>query len=434
MKTAKRQLSLKWFVILAFLSLGILLVIGFSLLTASYFVRGMDSIVASDMEKAALSFIDLVPPEKREQLSSFSGYLISHEWEQMPESVREQFKKPPETPGLMYKRDDSGWLHPPDIITFGMRFEHRGETLYIAHRSSAATAPKSVGQEVDRNMRALLIISVLSALIFAAIIWMLIHRVSRPVAALGQWTRSLDPEKLNMPAPDFLYPELNELAELIRTSLTSVQDTLEREHHFLRHTSHELRTPINVIRNNIELIRKLQQDSDQPWDPKQASVIDRIDRASLTMQHLTEILLWLSRDVAKPPSQQEIRLDDLVRLLVDELGYLLKHKHVEVKLETHPCVVKLAEIPARIVIGNLIRNAFQHTWDGEVIIRQEQNEVEVVNIQKDADKDSEHQDLGFGLGLKLTAQLTTKLGWTYTNVPGPQGHHARIMLGTLVNA
>jgi len=434
MKTAKRQLSLKWFVILAFLSLGILLVIGFSLLTASYFVRGMDSIVASDMEKAALSFIDLVPPEKREQLSSFSGYLISHEWEQMPESVLEQFRKPPEIPGLMYKRDDSGWLHPPDIITLVMRFKHRGETLYIAHRSSAATALKSIGQEVDRNMRALLIISVLSALIFAAIIWMLMHRVSRPVAALGQWTRSLDPEKLNMPAPDFLYPELNELAELIRTSLTSVQDTLEREHHFLRHTSHELRTPINVIRNNIELIRKLQQDSDQSWDPKQASVIDRIDRASLTMQHLTEILLWLSRDVAKPPSQQEIRLDDLVRLLVDELGYLLKHKHVEVKLETQPCVVKLAEIPARIVIGNLIRNAFQHTWDGEVIIHQEQNEVEVVNIQKDADKDSEHQDLGFGLGLKLTAQLTTKLGWTYTNVPGPQGHHAKVILGTLVNA
>lgn len=433
MPNTKRQISLKWLVILAFLSLGILLVLGYSLLSAQYFVRGMDSIVASDMENAVLSYIDLVPPEKREQLSSFSGYLITHTWEQMPESIHEAFDDAPRVPDTIYKRDDSGWLQPPDIIHFAMRYEHEGETLFIAHTASAASASKLVGRKLDQSMRTLLTIGVLSGLLFIAIIWLLLQRVSRPVAALGRWTRSLNPEKLNIPAPDFSYPELNELAELIRTSLSSVQQSLEREHHFLRHTSHELRTPINVIRNNIELIRKLQQCSGNTWEPKQGQVIDRIDRASLTMQHLTEILLWLSRDTATPLSQQEIRLDELIRLLVDEMGYLICNRHVEVEVVTEPCTVRLAETPARIVLGNLIRNAFQHTCEGRVTIRQRQNEVEVINLQNDTKDDDSHQDLGFGLGLKLTAQLTAKLGWTYSNEPGPRGHHAKVVLGTPVD-
>jgi signal transduction histidine kinase len=145
---------------------------------------------------------------------------------------------------------------------------------------------------------------------------------------------------------------------LIQTSLCSVQQSFEREHRFLRHTSHELRTPISIIRNNIELAHKIKNSSDHDWSTKLVQIIDRIDRASLNMQHLTETLLWLSRDALEPLPEQKIDLDPLIRQLADEMRYLLSSKAVELELSTEHCKVTLPEIAARIVLGNLIRNAF----------------------------------------------------------------------------
>lgn len=422
----KRQISLRWLVTLAFLSLGALLVIGYSLLSASYFVRGMDSIMASNMERAALSYLSVVPAAGSERPNSIDGYRIARYWEQVPADVRAAFGQAPSETGILLKHDDSGWLTRPDVIYFLIRYRHLGETLYVSFKGSADKASKLVGQQISRSMRTLLAVSVLIALTLTATIWLLVRRVSQPVAALGRWTRTLDAERLNVPPPNFAYPELNALAELIRSSLASVQEALEREHRFLRHASHELRTPISVIRSNIELMHKLQEAAGRPLEPREAQAIERIDRASLSMQHLTETLLWLSRDAIETPSKRPVRLDRLVRQLVDETAYLLNDKQVAVELQTQPHLVNLPEIPARIVLGNLIRNAFQHTWEGQVVVRQRQGRVEIVNQQQDGDDSG--QSLGFGLGLQLTAQLIARLGWGYVNEAGPLGHRVSLTL------
>ncbi len=77
---------------------------------------------------------------------------------------------------------------------------------------------------------------------------------------------------------------------------------------------------------------------------------------------------------------------------------------------------------ARIVLGNLIRNAFQHTWKGQVIISQQGSQISIINRQFNADIDVAPTELGFGLGLQLTAQLTEKLGWPYQNIANENGH------------
>ncbi|QBM17966.1 hypothetical protein MARI_20900 [Marinobacter sp. JH2] len=125
------------------------------------------------------------------------------------------------------------------------------------------------------------------------------------------WTHSLDNDKLSDPVPDFSYPELNEMAELIRNSLSSVQQAVDRERRFLRHASHELRTPISTIRSNIELHRKLTQKREKFEDEQ--NIVDRIDRASLTMKHLTETLLWLNHEPDMPLQSEATDLPELIR-------------------------------------------------------------------------------------------------------------------------
>jgi signal transduction histidine kinase len=428
----KRQISLRLFITLVFLSLAVLLVIGYSILSAHYYMRGMDSLIAGNMEDVARSYVESTPQHNRDRLTSFSGYQIASQWSLMPDEIREAFGEPPSETGVLIKQTDSRWPAPPDIIYFLFRYQNAGEPLFVSRRFSRETASALIGRNTASSMQMLLAISIGIAAVLALTFLLILRRVSRPVAALGQWARELNSTNVSRLPPDFSYPELNELAGLIQTSLSSVQESLEREHRFLRHASHELRTPIAIIRNNVELLYKLEDNRLENHQGQQQvlqhrKVIARLDRAGQTMQHLTETLLWLGKDIAAGPiGEKKLELDRLLMELVDDMKYLLSGKKVELDLITDPCTVVLPETPTRIVLGNLIRNAFQHSWEGRISIHQHGNRVVIINPQPPAAVDLE--DLGFGLGLQLTRRLTEKLGWMYTNETTSGSHRATLLL------
>ena len=146
------------------------------------------------------------------------------------------------------------------------------------------------------------------------------------------------------------------------------------------------------------------------------------------MQNLCETLLWLNRDETDSLVKQHFRLDELIDNLVDELRYLLKSKPVTIQVETQACELHESSVAARIIIGNLIRNAFQHTWNGHVSIQQHGAQISIRNHSTQADKGNSSEDQGFGLGLQLTEQLCRKLQWQYQNQVNSDGHTATLSI------
>ena len=429
MRLRQFPLSLKWFIALSFLGLGLVLVAGYSFLSARYFIGGMDNMLANHMQLAAEDYLQQMPENSGEVFEEFNGYGMTRDWSDLPAEFADAFPSEPEAPNQLHKYTGST-IGPPKKLLFLFPYQNAADKLFVTFRISPQTVSELLRRNAQQSFDQLLVISVICALVLVAILFLVIRRIFQPVSELREWTRSLNSDNLNQVAPDFSYPELNELAELIRNSLQTVQSALEREHQFLRHTSHELRTPISTIRNNIELLQKLQASENQLPVPLQQS-LDRIDRSSLTMQHLTETLLWLSKDEQESLPTREVKLHQLVQTLVQDLRYLLRDKAVSVLVETEPTTVRVAQTAAAIVISNLIRNAFQHTWEGEVSIKQQGNQIEITN-QNQGDTGPE-EDLGFGLGLQLTHRLCQRLGWSYSNDQAPSGHRACLTLDTEEN-
>ena len=56
----KAKISLKRLITLSFLLFGGTIVLGYSLLSAHFFIRGMDNIVTGGMENAALTYLCLL--------------------------------------------------------------------------------------------------------------------------------------------------------------------------------------------------------------------------------------------------------------------------------------------------------------------------------------------------------------------------------------
>ena len=144
---------------------------------------------------------------------------------------------------------------------------------------------------------------------------------------------SLTVEKLDVPAPSFRFKEFSSLAEVVRSSLSSVGRALKNEREFLQFASHELRSPLTAMRSNVELLKL--NHADQSVANNEG--LQRIERATRTMTQLVQTLLWLSREEHESDIEdQPFSLEDLTHEVVEELDYLRAGKPLEVNLKTTP--------------------------------------------------------------------------------------------------
>ena len=224
--------------------------------------------------------------------------------------------------------------------------------------------------------------------------------------------------------PEFGFQELNDVAEQLRAAFAVKTAALAREQSFLRNASHELRTPIAIVRGNAALIERRVRDG----DGNREAVI-RISRAVDSMQRLTETLLWLSREEAGNPPSVPVSVDAMVTELLDENAYLLGDKPVEVAFEPKGIEIAVPETACRIVLGNLIRNAFQYSDGGVIAVEVRPDGFLIRNETRSGvgpRSDGENES-GYGLGLALVQKVAERMGWRAEYKVTPGGREAGVL-------
>ena len=378
-----------------------------------YFFAGLDTAMTEFMRAQATE----LPLGENDAPVQFDDVTLAARWEDLPIEIQQNLNPEELIPNELLKRIDGvPIISEPEAGYFAMKVVVDGETRYI----SLLLKQMDMNDKFENEPPPFIYIIFigLGAIVFFFIALILVQRkIASPVEELKDWAKALDKEQLTQPVPNFHYSELNALGELIKSSLSSVQESLEREQRFLGYASHELRTPIAVTRTNSELLRKMI--TKQLPAEKQLEVLDRIERAGFTMTDLTETLLWLNRQEGKSLPSYPVSLGKSIQQIVGELGYLLQGKSVEVTTTVDQTTLELPEGLCRIVISNLIRNAFQHTENGIVEITQAGDTLSIVN--RNTEPKIGRDDLGFGLGLELTQRLIAQYGWTYQTQQSPEG-------------
>ncbi|MCG9657043.1 sensor histidine kinase [Vibrio mediterranei] len=235
-------------------------------------------------------------------------------------------------------------------------------------------------------------------------LWFYSYRIGKRTEQLVHWSELVSENLESNPTPDFTFQEYNRVASYLQRALSKNARLLAREKDFLSHTSHELRTPLAIIRANMEILERIAL----PEASKNAIV--RIDRASQNMQQVVETMLWLSRKHNTAPPQKEISVAALLNELVDEYYHFINGSDVSLETDySNAPVLELPETPIRIVISNLLVNAFKYTHAGHIRIYCKDNTVIIENTTT-ADHELQVTD-GFGLGQDLIFRICDKLGW-----------------------
>ncbi|WP_045464821.1 sensor histidine kinase [Vibrio hyugaensis] len=405
--------SLRLYFLAVMFLVGSVTILIMSGVAVNYFFSGMDMAMAGSMRAQARQ----VTPQENHPVK-LGEVTVAMRWQDLPLPIRETFNEDELIPNELLKHIEGIPItKPPKRGYFAMKIVDRGEAVYVSMELPEREGDTRFRDEEIPHFFYIIFTALGALLLFSAALFVILRIVSTPIEDLREWAKSLDKEKLKEPIPSFQYSELNSLAEIVQSSLSSVQDSLDREKQFLGYASHELRTPIAVTRTNTELLSKMI--SKEVDKAKQEEVLERIERAVFTMTDLTETLLWLNRQEDKSLPTESIVLGDLVTQINQELTYVLHGKQVEVSISTDNTELKLPSGLCRIVITNLIRNAFQHTYCGKVVIEQIGNDLRIDN--DNLSNNEVEQDLGFGLGLELTERLIDQYGWHYENTATSSG-------------
>lgn len=156
--------------------------------------------------------------------------------------------------------------------------------------------------------------------------------------------------------------EVQALALTFNEMLTSLEQTLTRQRRFVSDASHELRTPVAVIRSKTELALQ------QPGDTEEyITILRQINGESERLGHLIGDLLALARaDEGRTQFEREIvPLHLLAEAVAANAELLALERCIDLRTETSLPVSVLGDEARLIqVIMNLLDNAIRYTKAG----------------------------------------------------------------------
>ncbi|MGR5151439.1 sensor histidine kinase [Photobacterium swingsii] len=394
---------------IVFASIGsalLLVILCYSLLAQSFYFWGLDNSLAVNSIHVS-NLVDQQGIDTIENKVDIIDAEIFRGYSALPEDIKNKFTVDELEMDEHYNFEvKDNWYDFPRVMYFIHPAQTQtGLTYYIVNTFDDTFLQPEV-EKIEEGLPSITMVSGVIIILFIFVGLLLLRYIARPVSKLHQWAQQLTLKTIADPVPAFGFRELDDLAEKIHTNLQNIEKTLSRESQFLQHASHELRTPIAVILSNASLMEHMWHDA----PPACQKPLDRINRAGLTMSHLTETLLWLTRNKDYQPKIETFSLSQLTEELVEEHQYLLGGKDVTVKLALSSVTQSLPKVMIRIIIANLIRNAMQHTDSGHILIKLDDNKLTIINWGELLT--GEKSD-GFGLGIKLVRQVCDNQQWYY---------------------
>ena len=312
-------------------------------------------------------------------------------------------------------------------------------------KPTAAGATVLVGRDIAdllREQRALFWNVLLAGLATLALAimggWFVAGRALAPIKRISRTARAMSEGDLSARiAVESTETELEQVASTLNMAFDRLRLAVEQERQFMADASHELRTPISVLRAETEWA--LDRDR-SPQQYKDALAVCR--RASHRMQDIAERLLTLVR--AEMASDTQDRAPVAMRSLIDDvvtwLAPMAQERGVRLTVAGDPFTIVGDAEQLREALNNVIGNAILYNKPGgsvTISARQTQGSVRIevvdtgIGIPADAvpkvferffrvDKARSREVGGSGLGLAIARTVFVAHGGdiSCTSEPG----------------
>lgn len=194
--------------------------------------------------------------------------------------------------------------------------------------------------------------------VIALVVLLVVQRATRPVRQLSAELQAR-PEGDLTPLPATGAPrELVPLLDATNAVMARLAHLLEHQKRFVRDTSHQLRTPLAVLKTQVQSALRGDVGARQAL----TEISDTVERATLLANQM--LSLAKVEQLRQQGDATVTELPDVVRAVALELAPLIADKDIEFDIETQPAPVRAHEWMLRELARNLLHNAVKHTPAG----------------------------------------------------------------------
>ena len=319
--------------------------------------------------------------------------------------------------------------------------EHGGQTYYL-QTARSQRADEFIQRMIHRGVGLKLLKSgvistvTVSLLVLSVAVYLTLRRMLRPLHEVSAAAARIGPRSIGTRLDTRGLP--NELVPTV-DAFNQALDRLERgfrvQQDFLASAAHELKTPLALIRAQVEL--------DKSAD-RQALLQD-IDLMARQVQQLLQLA-----EVSEPRNYvfEPVDVDGVAGEVAGYLVRLAERRAVRLELELAAAPAGARSLRADrsalfILLKNLVENALQHTPAGAAVrVRADADGVSVHDEGSGiADehfgklftrfwRGPQRRDEGAGLGLAICQEIAAAHGWALSARNGERGAEFRLAFGT----
>ena len=216
--------------------------------------------------------------------------------------------------------------------------------------------------------------------------------------------------------------EIKELTISFNKMIAKLENAFSSQKRFNSSVAHELKTPLAVIKTNIDVLKSSNCKSLEEYDKTLAVV----EKSILKMNLIIETLLDIIRQ-ENAPLNEIVSIDEILEDIVDDLSIIANKKNIKLKLNSYNIKNKIKgnEIMLYRAFYNVIENSIKYNKINgsiDILCYQDLNTIEVKVIDtgsgiKEEDYDeifkpfyrcegiNSYSKNGIGLGLSLTQSV-----------------------------
>lgn len=251
------------------------------------------------------------------------------------------------------------------------------------------------------------LITVIFILLSLIVVTHISRRLALPISTFSKALSAQNPADLNVLALPKA-ARTKELEDMIKTFnhyQSHIQTLLERERSFNRYASHELRSPLMVIKGAITL---LNESNDKAFIARQ---LQRLETATDEMSEFVETLLSLTKAQNKEELTMTLVDQALIHKVIKNHTHLIQNKPVSWEIDVQEAQsILIPEAAFHILLGNLIKNAFAYTDKGTVTIKLSDQQLQVIDTGKGFEAEKTE---GYGLGLLLVRDISQRYSYEF---------------------
>ena len=237
----------------------------------------------------------------------------------------------------------------------------RGQAMATVQVAETLELRHTLARQIllDTLWRQMMLITVITTVVL-----LVVHRVTRPVRRLSDSLRQREEDDLTPLDASDIPREIQPLTDATNQVMQRLQHVLDHQKRFVRDAAHQLRTPLAVLK--VQVQSALRGDVAASLALQEIQVT--VDRATA----LANQMLSLAKVEQVRQMQDFATIDwaEVVRSVALDVSPLIAEKDIDFELSTQPCSMHAHDWMLRELTRNVLHNAVRHTpLGGQLSVR-----------------------------------------------------------------